>query len=181
LPGWHLSTLPATACLFTHLLQLYVWILHSMMCNSTATCCNSSLHPSCTHACGSCLCGAAPPRLFSSSNKCRPKGVSCLIACFCCCCCWLQSDLLSLIDSSGNGIRTSVQRSWDSTAVQLSLRGTWSATPQARKMAMLAVYQVSSGFRWMGLGRCVLVDGDACSVTGQSWAVTMCGHTPTTV
>jgi hypothetical protein len=56
----------------------------------------------------------------------------------------LQVDLLSLIDSSGNGIRTSIQRSWDSTAVQLSLRGTWSATPQARKMAMLAVYQVSA-------------------------------------
>jgi hypothetical protein len=58
----------------------------------------------------------------------------------------LQSDLLSFIDSSGNGIRTTVQRSWDSTAVQLSLRGTWSATPQARKMAMLAVYQVRLSF-----------------------------------
>jgi hypothetical protein len=54
----------------------------------------------------------------------------------------VQSDLLSLIDSSGNGIRTSVQRSWDTTAVQLSLRGTWAATPATRKMAMLAVYQV---------------------------------------
>jgi hypothetical protein len=54
----------------------------------------------------------------------------------------LQADLLSLIDSTGHGLNTVVRRSWDSTAVRLSLEGTWSKCAEARKMAMLAVYQV---------------------------------------
>eukprot|EP00879_Flechtneria_rotunda_P030729 GHRR01033401.1.p1 GENE.GHRR01033401.1~~GHRR01033401.1.p1 ORF type:complete len:420 (+),score=190.61 GHRR01033401.1:1155-2414(+) len=51
------------------------------------------------------------------------------------------ADLLAIIDSTGNGIQTTVKRSWDSTGVNLTLQGTWAKTAEARKMAMLAVYQ----------------------------------------
>jgi hypothetical protein len=54
----------------------------------------------------------------------------------------LQSDLLSLIDSTGHGLSTVVRRSWDTTAVALSLEGSWTKCAEARKMAMLAAYQV---------------------------------------
>jgi len=66
----------------------------------------------------------------------------------------MQSDLLSLIDSTGNGITTAVKRSWDTTAVRLALEGTWFKSGEARKMAMLAVYQVlgGGGERWEGWG-----------------------------
>jgi hypothetical protein len=74
----------------------------------------------------------------------------------------LQADLLSLIDSTGHGLSTVVRRSWDTTAVRLSLEGTWSKCAEARKMAMLAVYQVPYASLLLmpmlqGVGACMLL------------------------
>lgn len=55
------------------------------------------------------------------------------------------ADLLDLIDASGNGLTTTVSRSWDCTSAGLSLQGEWRGCAQARRMAMLAVYQVWCG------------------------------------
>jgi hypothetical protein len=53
-----------------------------------------------------------------------------------------QSDLLALLDGSGHGLTTIVRRSWDTTGIRLALEGSWVGAAQARKMAMLAAYQV---------------------------------------
>lgn len=56
------------------------------------------------------------------------------------------ADLLDLIDASGNGLTTTISRSWDCTGAGLALEGQWHGCSEARRMAMLAVYQVRSAW-----------------------------------
>jgi hypothetical protein len=53
-----------------------------------------------------------------------------------------QVDLLSALDKMGVGVATTITRTWEASGAELQLKGTWSQHPEARRMAMLAVYQV---------------------------------------
>jgi hypothetical protein len=60
-----------------------------------------------------------------------------------------QPDLLQLLDRSGTGVTPSVTRTWDTNAVRVTLEGGWTASgTDARRMAMLAVYQVRGRRNW---------------------------------
>ena len=50
----------------------------------------------------------------------------------------------------GLGVKTTVTRTWDASAAELQLVGTWKQHNEARRMAMLAVYQVRPGSLQMG-------------------------------
>ena len=53
------------------------------------------------------------------------------------------ADLLRALDASCEGLTTSLVRTWSGPEASLELRGRWKGGIEARRMAMLAVYQVS--------------------------------------
>ena len=53
-----------------------------------------------------------------------------------------QADLLEAIDQMGAGVRVSVTRQWEGRDAWLEVKGEWEKCEEARKAAMLAVYQV---------------------------------------
>ena len=68
--------------------------------------------------------------------------IPCTIACLPPC---TQADLLQALDASCEGLTTSLVRTWSGPEASLELRGRWKGGLEARRMAMLAVYQVSGG------------------------------------
>ena len=64
-----------------------------------------------------------------------PFTIACLHDC-------TQADLLQALDTSCEGLTTSLVRTWSGPEASLELRGRWKGGLEARRMAMLAVYQV---------------------------------------
>lgn len=51
-------------------------------------------------------------------------------------------NLLQQLDALGVGLETSIARAWENRVARVEASSTWRLHPEARRMAMLAVYQV---------------------------------------
>lgn len=55
------------------------------------------------------------------------------------------SEVFKAIDAMGIGIATCITRTWSTALVTLKMEGVWQGRDEARRIAMLAVYQARAG------------------------------------